>query len=359
MSARADTISIASGGCPAVPTIMPPSRVRSTTAPAAALRSMISCTRAACAAGYPTTRPTMPFDPITAMLGRTPSAVPLSIVISRMPGVAFGFPPDYQALHGRLLLQGAVEIQPFRAEQVSAFLSRISPQLRGVADALAADEQLWEMLTTPLMLNIMALAYGDGSAPDVPAEGDPETRRRLLFDAYVVEVLARYRARTWGASTARTLQALSTLARFTTAVDSGVQVVRPTDATTVTRGFDSAQKEILAGWLMASAGTAAAVPAAAVVASRTGIAPGLSSGRGLDRGLPLPGLRTLVPVHNRVTAARGLLLLAWSVLVAAAYLPAAANAVGAASSLFPADSSGWSRWLMAGLTGFTATSLWA
>ena len=93
MSASCETISSASGGCPAVPTIKPPSLVRSTSAPAAALRSMISWTRAACAAGYPTTRPTIPFGPITAMLGWTPSAVPRSIVISRMPGVAFGFPP--------------------------------------------------------------------------------------------------------------------------------------------------------------------------------------------------------------------------------------------------------------------------
>lgn len=92
---------------------------------------------------------------------------------------------DYAALREDLRLQGAVEIQPFRRDQVVTFLGAVSPQLRGVADALAGDEELWELLTTPLMLNIMALAYGEGSAPPVPSDGDPETRRRLLFDSYL------------------------------------------------------------------------------------------------------------------------------------------------------------------------------
>ncbi len=69
---------------------MPPARVRSVTAPAAALRSMSSCTRAACAAGRPTIRPTTPAGAITAMFVSTPSALPRSMVTVRMPG--FGLP---------------------------------------------------------------------------------------------------------------------------------------------------------------------------------------------------------------------------------------------------------------------------
>ena len=44
-SARFDTSSMPSGGSPSTPTAIPPARVRSLTAPAAALRSMMSCTR--------------------------------------------------------------------------------------------------------------------------------------------------------------------------------------------------------------------------------------------------------------------------------------------------------------------------
>ncbi len=60
---------MASGGSPSTPTAIPPARVRSLTAPTAAFRSMMSCTRAACDATGPMTRPTTPFGAITAMSG--------------------------------------------------------------------------------------------------------------------------------------------------------------------------------------------------------------------------------------------------------------------------------------------------
>ena len=82
---------------------MPPARVRSVRAPAAAYRSMSSCTRAACAAGTPMMRPTMPVGAITAMSAWTPSSAPRPIVIVRMPG--FGFPAiTSAAIVGRVVL---------------------------------------------------------------------------------------------------------------------------------------------------------------------------------------------------------------------------------------------------------------
>ena len=64
-----------------------PARVRSISAPAAALRSISSCTRAACAAGRPITRPTMPAGAITAMSACTPSPLPRSIVTRPDAGI--------------------------------------------------------------------------------------------------------------------------------------------------------------------------------------------------------------------------------------------------------------------------------
>ena len=91
-SARFDTSSRRRGFFQARPG-RPPCRRLScarSSAPAAACRSMMSCTRAACAAGDPTTRPTMPVGAMTAMFSCTPSAEPRSMVTDCIPG--FGFP---------------------------------------------------------------------------------------------------------------------------------------------------------------------------------------------------------------------------------------------------------------------------
>jgi hypothetical protein len=67
---------------------------------------------------------------------------------------------DYNRLAGRLSLQGAVAIRPLTRNQVSAYFTATSPHLANVAAALDHDEELWDLLTTPLMLNIMVLAQG-------------------------------------------------------------------------------------------------------------------------------------------------------------------------------------------------------
>ncbi|MEU5949015.1 hypothetical protein ABZ793_26125 [Micromonospora sp. NPDC047465] len=72
---------------------------------------------------------------------------------------------DYETLSARLRLQGAVLIRPLNEEQVVDFFTTVSPWLNGVLDALHEDPELWELLTSPLMLNIMALAYGDRPDP--------------------------------------------------------------------------------------------------------------------------------------------------------------------------------------------------
>ena len=69
------------------PMTTPCARDRSTSAPAAALRSISSCTLEALALGT-MTRPTTPFGASTPMSGRMPAAVPLPIVMVRKSGVA-------------------------------------------------------------------------------------------------------------------------------------------------------------------------------------------------------------------------------------------------------------------------------
>src|SRR6266545_4555270 len=85
-SVRFETSSIRSGGFASTPTTIPPARVRSIIAPAAALRSKSSCTRAAWRVTGPIIRPTTPPGAITAMSADTPSPLPRLIVTVRITG---------------------------------------------------------------------------------------------------------------------------------------------------------------------------------------------------------------------------------------------------------------------------------
>jgi hypothetical protein len=176
---------------------------------------------------------------------------------------------NYESLETQLKLQGAVEIQPLGWEQVAAFLDAGGPRLRAMAPGLAADRELLDVLTTPLMLNVLALTYGDASALPESADGRRRDRRRELFDAFVVEVLARQRARIWRPGSQRALRALRTLARLSNATGSGVGVVPPSFLMSE-NGLDPVQRRELIEWLAAAAGIGGATALTWFLAERTG-----------------------------------------------------------------------------------------
>jgi transcriptional regulator with XRE-family HTH domain len=98
---------------------------------------------------------------------------------------------EYFVQATRVALQRAVLVQPLTGQQIDEYLSGVGQQLEAVRKALAADSELQEMVKTPLMLSIVALAYqGKASATDVPA-GSIEARRRQIFATYVQRMLAR------------------------------------------------------------------------------------------------------------------------------------------------------------------------
>lgn len=99
---------------------------------------------------------------------------------------------DYTELHERLALSRAVEILPLRPEQVDAYLSDERLKLDAVRQAIARDDALRELSTTPLMLNIMAVAYGGRPlAGLLPLLESEDQRRAHLYDAYIGRVFAR------------------------------------------------------------------------------------------------------------------------------------------------------------------------
>lgn len=75
---------------------------------------------------------------------------------------------EYFAQTQRLLLQQAVMIQPLTAEQVETYLSRLGERGAGVHQLLQEDLWLRELMTTPLMLSILILAYQGRSTQDLP-----------------------------------------------------------------------------------------------------------------------------------------------------------------------------------------------
>ncbi|WP_433379986.1 NACHT domain-containing protein [Actinoplanes sp. CA-142083] len=99
---------------------------------------------------------------------------------------------DYERLRQQLRLQGALAIRPLTPEQVIAYVTSATvDDVHAVADVLNTDPELMELLTTPLMMNIMALAYGGGRIGPLARNIGTNARRRELFDAYLVEVIAR------------------------------------------------------------------------------------------------------------------------------------------------------------------------
>lgn len=98
---------------------------------------------------------------------------------------------DYEALRTRAELFGAVIIQPLSREQIRSYLKRAGKALAGVRTVLRDDETLWELLETPLMLSIVALAYQGRSAAEVRATGSLEQRRAHLFENYTQRMFER------------------------------------------------------------------------------------------------------------------------------------------------------------------------
>jgi len=121
---------------------------------------------------------------------------------------------DYERLPQPLGLYGAVRIRPLSRQRVLDYFAAVGPELAGARAAIEQDEDLWDLLDSPLMLNVMALAYQGRDAADIVA-GDVADHRRELFDTYVSEVLARRRPATGQYGSRTTVRSLWCLARWT------------------------------------------------------------------------------------------------------------------------------------------------
>jgi DNA polymerase III delta prime subunit/ribosomal protein L40E len=99
---------------------------------------------------------------------------------------------DYEALTERLQLSSAICIKPLSPKQVYSFLAKAGDSLAGLKTLLQQDRELEQFAQTPLILNIMSLAYQDWSVEDLLQQfRSSEECRQHLFNAYIERMFKR------------------------------------------------------------------------------------------------------------------------------------------------------------------------
>jgi hypothetical protein len=100
---------------------------------------------------------------------------------------------EYTALNVRLGFYRAIYIQPLTPEQIDEYLERAGDKLASLSTTLQADEALRSMAQSPLILNVMSLAYQNASAEDLSnsALNTDKSRRKHLFNTYIGRMFTR------------------------------------------------------------------------------------------------------------------------------------------------------------------------
>jgi eukaryotic-like serine/threonine-protein kinase len=98
---------------------------------------------------------------------------------------------DYKALGEPLQLQGAIVVRPLTREQVDTYLTELGFVGEQVRAAIHEDSSLWELLDSPLLLNIVTVAYAIQPEAPPPMTGSLAVRRDHLFGSYVDKMLLR------------------------------------------------------------------------------------------------------------------------------------------------------------------------
>lgn len=97
---------------------------------------------------------------------------------------------DYEELSKRLNFQTAIYVRSLTSDQIQHYLNHTGSDLAALKTLLEADTALQELAKSPLMLNIMTLAYQGMTATDLP-ELNLEERRHHLFDTFIDRMFQR------------------------------------------------------------------------------------------------------------------------------------------------------------------------
>ncbi|MEM8677236.1 MAG: NACHT domain-containing protein, partial [Cyanobacteria bacterium P01_G01_bin.67] len=96
---------------------------------------------------------------------------------------------DYETLDKSLQFQKAICLRLLTLEQVRCYLNSLGFNITGLKALIEKDEALQELAKSPLMLNVMILAYQGVDIEDMPETNVIEERQTRLFDDYIGRML--------------------------------------------------------------------------------------------------------------------------------------------------------------------------
>ena len=103
---------------------------------------------------------------------------------------------EYLLFPPRVLLQRAVVIQSLSMEQITDYFLHAGEKFQILYQILRADPLLQRLITTPLMLNIITVAYKDKSPAELLKRQSSTERYQQIFQTYVEHMLQRHPALT-------------------------------------------------------------------------------------------------------------------------------------------------------------------
>ena len=103
---------------------------------------------------------------------------------------------DYRDFKTPLQAQTAILLEPLTSQQINHYLSNVGSELDTVRNALSQDIVLQELAKSPMMLNVMTLAYRGISLEQLQPLATIEDRRKHLFSTYIRQMFQRRGANT-------------------------------------------------------------------------------------------------------------------------------------------------------------------
>ncbi|MDH5621709.1 MAG: NACHT domain-containing protein, partial [Gammaproteobacteria bacterium] len=120
---------------------------------------------------------------------------------------------QYEELPVKLTLNGAICLRPLTDAQIDAYVEEAGAELAGLRTALRQDRVLQELARSPLMLNLMCLAYRGYGAENLAGLETPQDRTKHLFTTYIDLMFKKRGKAALAYPRERTLGWLSWLAR--------------------------------------------------------------------------------------------------------------------------------------------------
>jgi hypothetical protein len=111
-----------------------------------------------------------------------------------IPLVVCSRPHGSQAQESQLALSHAVIVQPLQERQVIEYFEQLGEPVAAIREAVRSNVTLRKLITTPLMLHVLVLAYRSETVIDLPQLGSPEEQRRQILDRCMRRMLEQQTA---------------------------------------------------------------------------------------------------------------------------------------------------------------------